>query len=220
MNLIEVVDLNTGQVRRVVDLCSGGGGPWLVLHRRVGEGSAEPLSITLTDLHPNVTAYAFARERTDGIVTGREEAVDATRVPTELEGIRTLFGSFHHFRPEMARAILQDAVAHRRGVGIFDGSREWRMLLVMPFVLLAVPLSVPFIRPFRWTRLFWTYLIPLLPLVAVFDAIVSCLRCNTMRELQALTEQLEGDPYEWEIGRRRGRWAPFHVTYLVGWPKE
>ncbi len=204
--------------RRIVDLCSGGGGPWLKLHRELPEHAGRAVPITLTDLHPNLEAYRYAHERSNGALEGWDRSVDATDVPEELDGFRTLFSSFHHFQPEAARGILQDAVLKRQGIGICDTSRGWGMLLFMSVALVLVPLSVPLVRPFRWTTLFWTYLLPLLPLLTVFDGVVSCLRSYTPDELRELTRGLEGEPYEWEIGRAPLPNAPFHVTYLIGCP--
>ena len=53
------------------------------------------------------------------------------------------------------------------------------MLLLTP---LAVGLATPFIRPFRWSRLFWTYVIPLVPLTCWWDGVVSQLRAYTPAE--------------------------------------
>jgi len=41
-------------------------------------------------------------------------------VPAELKGLRTMFTSFHHFLPEEARAVLQNAVDAGEGIGIFE----------------------------------------------------------------------------------------------------
>jgi hypothetical protein len=205
--------------RRVVDLCSGGGGPWLELHERLSEPGGDPVRVTLTDLHPNLSAFRYVRQRSGGAVTGREEPVDATRVPESLDGFRTLFGSFHHFRPRDARAILQDAVAKGRGIAVVDGTRGPLMLLGTPLALLIVPLVVPFMRPFRWSRVIWTYVVPLLPMVAAFDAVMSCLRCYTPQELRELSDGLEGPPYEWRVGRCWAPWFLVRVTYLIGWPR-
>lgn len=206
--------------RHVVDLCSGGGGPWLALHERLSEPGADPVCVTLTDLHPNLGAYRYVRERSSGSVTGREEPIDATRVPESLDGFRTLFGSFHHFRPNAAQAILQDAVAKGRGIAVVDGTRGPSMLAITPLALLIVPLVIPFMRPFRWSRLFWTYALPVLPIVAALDGVMSCLRCYTLDELRAFTDDLEGPPYEWQVGRCWAPWSPVRVTYLIGWPRE
>ena len=213
------VALERTGARRVVDLCSGGGGPWLELHERLSEPGEDPVSVTLTDIHPNLAAYRYALERSGGAVTGREEPVDATRVPESLDGFRTLFGSFHHFRPPAARAIIEDATAKGCGIAVVDGTRRLSMLLGMPLALLIVPLVIPFMRPFRWSRLFWTYVVPLLPMIAVFDGVMSFLRCYTPEELREFADSLEGPPYEWRAGRCWAPWSPVQVTFLIGWPR-
>jgi hypothetical protein len=79
-------------------------------------------------------------------------------------------------------------------------------------------LLAPFIRPFRWSRLLWTYLVPALPLVLLFDVIVSCLRVYSGPELRDLTAGL--DRYRWDIGTVRGKWMPIPISYLIGVPAE
>jgi hypothetical protein len=50
-------------------------------------------------------------------------------------------------------------------------------------IVLVVPLAVlvltPAIRPFRWSRLFWTYLVPVIPASILFDSVVSLFRIYT-----------------------------------------
>ena len=36
-----------------------------------------------------------------------------------------------------------------------------------------MPDATPFVRPFRWSRLLFTYVIPLIPLLVLFDGTVS-----------------------------------------------
>jgi hypothetical protein len=191
---------------RVVDLCSGAGGPWRALRHDI------PVPVLLTDKYPNRTARA-------GSLPFHEEPVDATAVPADLLGFRTLFTSFHHFRPAEARAILADAVHRRQGIGVFEVSRRApREIVVIAFAWLAILFLVPFIRPLRWSRFVWTYLPPVLPLVGAFDGVVSCLRTYSPPELRELVRGL--DSYEWEIGATRSPWSPLVVTYLVGVPKR
>lgn len=184
---------------RVVDLCSGGGGPWCRWRDDF------PVPVVLTDKYPNTLAHAAP--------------VDATAVPTDLTGFRTVFTAFHHFRPAEARAILTDAVRQGQGIGVFEISRRAPVeIAVIALTWLAVVAFVPFIRPFRWSRFFWTYLPPVLPLVGLFDGIVSCLRTYSPAELRALLHGL--DTYDWQVGETRSPWSPLVVTYLVGVPKR
>jgi hypothetical protein len=154
-----------------------------------------------------------------GKITYHAEPVDATKVPAEMTGLRTMFQAFHHLRPEQARAALADAAAKKQPIAIFDGSRPslwmWPLLLLMP---LRVLLATPFILPFRWSRLFWTYLVPALPLVLTFDVIVSLLRVYSVEEMRELTAGL--DHYHWDVGTVRAGLIPVRLTYLIGMPKE
>ena len=190
--------------RRVVDLCSGAGGPWSRLAPRMG------VPVLLTDLYPHTNGAAG--------LPFHPEPIDARAVPAGLDGFRTLFTSFHHFRPAEARAILADAVTKGQGIAVFEAARRApREVGVVAFTWLGALISAPFIRPFRWSRLLWTYLPPALPLMGTFDGIVSCLRAYTPAELADLVRGL--DSYEWEIGEMRGGWSPLRGTYVLGVPK-
>ena len=78
--------------------------------------------------------------------------------------------------------------------------------------------TTPFVRPFRWSRLILTYLLPILPLLCLWDGIVSCLRTYSPRELRQLVRDLESDDYRWEVGEFRFAGTPLSVPYLLGWP--
>lgn len=204
---------------QVVDLCSGGGGPWGDLVRRVPAVGGPAVRVRLCDLYPNQAAFARVARLSEGRITAEPGSIDATAVPARLAGFRTLFTALHHFPPDAARAILADAVRHGHGIGVFEITRRSPLDLVGMLCLPVIALLVtPFIRPFRWDRLFWTYLIPVVPLVLWFEGTVSCLRSYTPGELRDLVTGLEG--YRWEIGTV---WSPPFIsfmTYLIGTPQR
>jgi hypothetical protein len=205
----------------IVDMCSGGGGPWLDLSRNLRcreAGDSAGLQIWLTDKYPNLEAFQSVSASSDHHITYYPESVDAMNVPRALKGLRTMFTSFHHFSPEDARAILQNAVDAGESVGIFEITKRAPSTIGVIFVgTLLLFLHTPRIRPFRWSRLLWTYLIPVIPLVLLFDGVVSCLRTYRPQELREMVEKLTGCQYQWEIGELAGKRAP--VTYLIGYPK-
>lgn len=193
--------------RRIVDLCSGAGGPWSWLAPRLG------VPVLLTDLYPHRDGPL-----PDGLVTRHAGAVDARAVPSALTGFRTLFTAFHHFRPEDARAILADAVRRHQGIAVFEAVRRRPFDIgLVALTWLGILAATPFVRPFRWSRVLWTYLPPVLPLLGVFDGVVSCLRAYSPGELRALVEDLHA--FTWEIGATRAPRSPLHVTYLIGVPR-
>jgi hypothetical protein len=205
---------------RVLDLCSGGGGPWLTVERALARSG--PVAVELSDFYPNVAALREVCARSGGRVNFRAESIDASNVPVELAGVRTIFNSFHHFPPDAARSILADAVGKRRAIAIFEGvSHRAIGLVFMPLQLPAILLLTPFVRPFRWSRLFFTYLVPLIPLLVLFDGTVSMLRLYLPEELRALVATVPGhDTFTWNIGTTKMPGVPVGLTHLVGVPKR
>jgi len=211
--------LSVARSRSVVDLCSGSGGPWVGFSKRLGADSTS-YRILLTDKFPNFAAAERTEPSSPNPVEYYRSPVDATHVPADLAGFRTVFTSFHHFPPAQARAILQDAVDARQGIGIFEVTRRRASAMAMIFVWFLTPLAfTPFIRPFRWSRLLYTYALPLIPLVLLFDGIVSCLRTYQPGELHEMAQDLAGPEYRWEVGEQTSAAGP-PITYLIGYPSE
>ncbi|HEX3940108.1 MAG TPA: hypothetical protein VHX11_01335 [Acidobacteriaceae bacterium] len=217
------------RANQIVDLCSGGGGPWLskpwqaVLEQQPG------LRVLLTDKFPS--RELCAKLGRGAAVSAVSIPVDAGDVPAalngpnrpngtdagrDLRGFRTLFSSFHHFSDDAAIRILADAVRNRHGMASAEVTlRRPRALFVMCLMPLFVWALTPRIRPFRWSRLLLTYLLPVIPFVVCFDGIVSCLRARTPEELLALTHRFP--EYIWKAGYGEGRWLP--PVYLIGVPR-
>jgi hypothetical protein len=207
--------LERSGARRIVDLCSGGSGPLLLL---VKDLAAEGMTLqaTLTDLYPNAPAFSRIAGASDGLITFEPLPVDARHVPAHLAGLRTIFNGFHHLRPSDARAVLHAAASARQPIAILEVSE--RSLRSLPVILapLGVWIATPFMRPFLWRRLVWTYLLPMVPLTCFWDGVVSQLRAYTPAELRSLSEGSE--PMHWEAGQLPIAGGRGRLTYLVGFP--
>jgi hypothetical protein len=208
--------IDSSRSRSIVDMCSGGGGPWLYLSRKLS-GGAQTIHVCLTDKYPNIRALQNLSAVSEDRIRFWPDSVDATNVPGELKGFRTMFTSFHHFSPDQARAILQDAVDAGQNIGIFETTRRapLTIALMLPWALMPF-FFTPWIRPFRWSRLLWTYVIPVVSFVFLFDGIVSCLRTYRPEELHQMVEKLTANGYQWEIGEQSGTAAEMPITYLIG----
>jgi hypothetical protein len=213
-----------GQLRsaRVVDLCSGAGGPWASLHQMIAEGTGRGIQVRLTDYYPNLAAFEALANAHKQVFEFSEQPVSALDVPQDLIGFRTLFSSFHHFSPTQAASILSDAVSKRQSIAIAESTQRHPLLIAyMMLTPLIVLLTTPFQAPFRWSRLFWTYLVPAIPLAVMFDGIVSCLRTYTPNEMMGLVRTVAGhDTYEWQVGIDRLKGLPVGVTFLIGTPRD
>ena len=208
------------RTHRVIDLCAGAGGPWLALKRSDAHPALRDVDVLLTDYYPNFCALNETRNASGGHIDFMPESIDAKHVPGHLRGFRTLFSSFHHFAPDDARAIIRDAIDHDRGLAIFESTqRHPLMLAYMLATPLIVMLTMPFHRGLRLSKLFWTYVVPAIPLAVMFDGIVSCLRTYTPDELRQLVAGVDGsERYHWTFGVQRLGPLPIGVTYMIGYP--
>lgn len=210
--------LKAAGTNQVLDLCSGGAGSWPYLLPAITK-TVPGLTVTLSDKYPNIAAFAEIRALFGEQIAFQQEPIDATFVPPQLNGFRCMFTALHHFRPDQVRDILSDCQQGSKGFAAFEcTSCSIRAIIAMLLTPLFVLLLTPFIRPFKWSRIFWTYLIPIVPLLAFFDGVVSCLRTYSVGELEVLTEGLDNSAFAWQAGVVSGAILP--LTYLIGLPKN
>jgi hypothetical protein len=209
--------LENSPAHKIVDLGSGGGGPLLDLTPELFKAYPD-LQITLTDQFPNLPAFKL-HKRLEINITYREEPVDARNIPEELNGLRTLFLLLHHLPPQDAKTVLENAVETGNPIAIFEAQeRSAASIIAMLLSPLTVLFTTPFIKPFSWGRLFFTYLVPVVPLFVLWDGVVSSLRTYSDKEMHHLVDSLpQKDKFIWKTGRERS--GPGVIIYLLGIPK-
>jgi len=211
--------MNKSNANQVIDLCSGGGGAIEQIQNELKQLSDAEISIILTDKYPNISAYEFLSAKTGGAISFVDTSVDAADVPLTLKGFRTIFSGFHHFDKSIAKAVLKNAVDAKSGIGIFDGGNK--NILAILFILIVHPLAffffTPFFKPFRFSRIFFTYLIPIIPFCTVWDGVVSIIRLYKPDELLHIAREVEPDTYKWRSGKMKSKFG-LNVTFLIGYP--
>lgn len=219
-NLLTGALLQTGS-HTIIDLCSGAGGPIEQVSKNMQLAAVPDVSIILTDKFPNIPAFKLVAARSGGRISFVEDAVDATAFPLYLKGFRTMFSAFHHFGPVEATAILKSAGDAKEGIAIFDGGSKniFIVLLISLIHPLAFFFLTPFFRPFKLSRIVFTYIIPLIPLCTIWDGIVSISRLNTTRQLLHLANDAGIKNYTWQSGRCRNHYG-FMIAYLIGIPNK
>lgn len=202
---------------QMIDLGSGGGGGLIRLNEDLR--SLHPdLKIILTDLYPNFSAFEYTKKQA-GNFEYYPNPVDARNVPEDLKGLRMQFLSFHHFKPKDAIQILQNAVNSGESITIFEAQeRSIPSVLAMIFSPITVLLTTPFIRPFKWGRILFTYLIPIIPLFVLWDGVVSAFRTYSVDEMNQLISQVKNyETYNWEVNKIKS--GPGVILYLIGTKK-
>ena len=204
---------------RIIDLCSGSSGPWSQMLAQLQE-QEETVLVTLTDKYPNLQAFNKTKELLGDKINYIPEVVDIMNVPVYLKGMRTIFSAFHHFEPDAARKILQNSVNSRSAIGIFEFAEKRLDKIAFALLLpMFVFLITPFIRPRTFKRIFWVNIIPIIPWVFTYDAIVSFVKTYSPRDLKELIKGINSQGYEWKIGQVASTLRSIRITYLIGFPK-
>ncbi|KAK0628730.1 hypothetical protein B0T17DRAFT_486187 [Bombardia bombarda] len=223
-----------------IDFCAGGGGPTPSIEAHMNQelnstrpdanGALEPVRFILTDLHPHVEDWQKAAALSPN-VSFVAQSVDAAAAPAELVAAQKRSGkkvfrlfnlAFHHFDDPLAQAILKNTVETSDGFGIFELQERTFLGGFINCILfgIGICLLAPYYA-FRWRSpaiLFFTYVIPILPFVLVFDGWMSSLRTRTPDEVEALLRTCGADPAEiarWEV--KSGRDAFMPLTGNLNW---
>ncbi len=205
--------------RSVVDLASGGGGPWPELMASLKATLGAHPSVTLTDIQPNLRAAAAIDARPG--LSYRREPVSALNVPPELGRVRTMFTGLHHFdEGEVLRIFRAAQDAKAPFLAAEATHRSVPGLLITLLVPVLVLLFMPRVRPLRVLPLLLTYVPPLLPAMIWWDGVASTLKSYRADELRALVSSIETPGYRWRVEELAARGAPIPVTVVVGQPTD
>lgn len=208
--------LQTVHCRHLVDIGSGGGATILQVQEMLKK-SGYGVSVTLTDKYPNAGSVAHINCPGAYECSYYAVPVDALQIPAHLKGFRTFFTSFHHFPPTTASAILRKAVEDQMPIGVFEFTERTISnlagMLVSPVAVLALMLKT---QPRTFDRFFWTYVLPVIPLLYWWDGTVSHWRTYSVTELEGLISGLGENSFRWDVGRIRTN--AHAITYLIGLP--
>ena len=131
-----------------------------------------------------------------------------------------MFSAVHHFSPETIKSFLKNSSENNAPIALFDGG-DRNLLVILGIILfhpIAFLLCTPFFRPFRWSRLLFTYIIPLIPLTTIWDGCISILRLYKPKALLQMAEEA-APGYNWKAGKVKNRLG-MNVAYIIGIPKK
>lgn len=159
-------------------------------------------------------------------------SVDASRAPADLvkrdggQKVMRLFNlAFHHFDDPLATDILKDTVETSQGFAIFElQDRSFSSALANLILGIGSILVAPYFC-WKWrspVALFFSWVIPIIPFVLVFDGYVSSLRTRTPDEVEALLRSCGADTSEWEMrsGSERHLWPCAYLNWIICRPVE
>lgn len=187
-------------------------------------GRTGGVKFILTDIHPHIPDWTEAAKKSANL-SFVAESVDAANAPASLNGTdgRKIFRlynlAFHHFEDNLGKDILRNTIETADAFGIFElQERTFSSLFTITLLWPLMWLLSPF---YFWRspgHLFFTYIIPIIPFVLVFDGYVSSLRTRTADEVQALMKECGADCSGWTVrsGREVHTWPTGYVTWIIG----
>ncbi|MEZ4796094.1 MAG: hypothetical protein R2785_02885 [Flavobacteriaceae bacterium] len=145
------------------------------------------------------------------------DSIHISNFNTSEKGVYLFVNSFHQLNSEKAKKILQDIVDSGNPLVVVEGNNDslWQIVGMTVFVPLTVLLTAFFVMPFRISRIIFTYLIPILPIIIVIDGCIALLKLYNPTDLLELTSSLERNNYDWKAGKNdNGRGGK--IMYLTG----
>lgn len=198
----------------LLDLCSGSGECTAdALRHTLAGGEVPRCALVLSDLYPDRQRWTLACA--DRWV---ESPLDVHTIDADLPRTWMMLNALHHLRPEELRELLRDAATRAEGfVAVDRDARNWRAMFMTLFLvpLAACVITAFLVRPFRPRNVLWGLVVPVIPLVALLDGLVSNLRSYTVEELESLVADAS-DTFTWEVGRTPGGAGVPPMTYIFG----
>ncbi len=180
--------LNITASKEWTDVCSGKGGPVLSLD------IDHP--VLLTDLYPTQP-----NDKHNPLILYSEKEVDILRDEIPGNGLISMFNAFHHFDDFEKGIILQKAKKDLRPIFIAEILQPDLICLLRVIITTTVGhwLCVPFMKPFSFQRLLFTYLLPLHTLTIMIDGIISVFKSGSKKYYQEMADRYSTKSYQFNF---------------------
>lgn len=190
------------------------------------------VDFVLTDIAPHIAAWTSAAQKSSRLhFIGKSidasdapdnmlDSLDLQQPPAFRRVFRLFSLAFHHFPDPLANSILANTLTTSSGFAILELQARtlssWIMMALMgPLLLLITPF-------YFWrdpVHLIFTYLIPIVPFVVVFDGFISSLRTRTGEEIKSMIDNVNMHAsQDWEIrwGSEWHTWPIGEMTWVIG----
>lgn len=217
-------ELNTQQL---VDLGSGAGGVMIDVYQKLKEDDElKNIRLTLTDLYPNQSVIKNINELGDPNLKYLSRPVDATKLAEAPEGLKTIFNAFHHLPNDKAQSVLQSCVKNNSPILIYEMARNniplliWWLSLPVSLVILIVMVlfMTPFVKQLTVKQIFFTYVIPIIPITYAWDGQASFPRTYALSDFDELLKDVDQSNYKFEIKILKNKRGQTHGYYVFGRP--
>jgi hypothetical protein len=182
--LVAVINKMTGdnKITALQDCCSGSGFPALYIHQQL----QTKIPLLLTDKYPDENFINQPR------VVYSKASVDVLQIQAAEKTLYTMCNAFHHFTTAQQKTILKN-LANNDSAFIIAEILEPGLINAIKIFFTGTLLQIftaPFVQPFSFTRLFFTYIIPVNLFTVTYDGIISVVRSKTEKQYRQLAESI------------------------------
>jgi ubiquinone/menaquinone biosynthesis C-methylase UbiE len=164
--------------RPMKDLCSGSGEPAISIFNK----STCFNSLSLSDKFPNTIDAGTCK------ILNEIHEQDVLSMDFKNNTCYTMFNAFHHFSDGDKLKISQ-RIQQKKAVAFFVEMLEPTLLCFLKVLFITIMgslLFTPFIKPFSYSRLIFTYLIPINLFTITFDGLLSVVKSRSIKQYQQL----------------------------------
>jgi hypothetical protein len=171
----------------IQDVCSGSGRPFMAVMRELQNAPPGLLS----DWHPDKQFV-----NTDKLQY-ISEPVNVLELTPHPGYCYTMFNAFHHFSAEMQSQLFQKMKATGSPfvvVEVLQPNLPAYLKVLLSATLIQV-LTAPFVKPFSWLRLLFTWLLPVNIITVLYDGVISVMKSKTAVQYRRLLMPLCNEGY-------------------------
>jgi len=186
--------LNSFEPSKIVDLASGNGqSAEIFLNHPKG------VIVNYTDKFPSEDQHFEVTK------------LDLLKDDLPQADLYTILNGLHHFDQNQIIAIIERIPPKANFLFIEPIGPRLGSLLKVGFSTLILPFFlVPFLRTFRWDRLFITYILPIGPLICFYDGVVSVIKSYSLGELERIALQTNRENRRVKAGHLRSFFTTFN----------
>jgi hypothetical protein len=180
------------QKKNIVDVCSGSGWPAYYIHTKANITLTLLTDLFIQKIHFNNQSIYY-----------KQKPVNVFDAEYNNEHLITMYNAFHHFNTQQQLQLLQKWQEQNISFLVVEVLEP--TLLCFFKVLIASTLGVllltPFIQPFNWKRLLFTYIIPINIFTILIDGIISVCKSNKKSYFENLLQEIETNNYTFSVNR-------------------
>lgn len=177
----------------IMEYGSGSGEPLMRMVSQLDCEKAKSLSYTMSDLNPFPEFVTKVNVEAPNNFTYIETSVDAANHKPQDGQAVVFINSFHHLPPKVAHYVIKNNLENGNEMLILEYVRN-NLLAYFSMLggVLIVLLTAPFVSKLKHLPLtiLFTYIIPLFPLMMLWDGLISCRRAYSSKFFDNIVKEI------------------------------